>query len=169
MKKQILLLAIAVLSLTFFSCTKDQVEEAAASVTTASMSAMVNDTTWTTITRVTKKFATPESFVITGTSTDQKVMVITIRGIEKGIYTTSVQLEDPSAQVGGAWRANSTNYVSNSGTVEISKLDVVNKKISGTFKFNLISQTDLVGFKVESGKFENLSYTESETDSSSSN
>ncbi len=166
MKKQIILLAIATISIAFFSCTKDEVQDAAASVTTASMSATVNDTTWTTITRVTKKFHTPESFVITGTSTDQKVMVITIRGIEKGIYTTSLQLEDPSAQVGGAWRANSTNYFSNAGTVELTKLDTTNKKISGTFSFDLISQTDLVGFKVKNGKFDNLSYTESESDSS---
>ncbi len=167
MKKQIILLAIAAISIAFFSCTKDEVEEAAASVTTASMSATVNDTTWTSITRVTKKFHTPESFVITGTSTDQRILVITIRGIEKGTYTTSVQLEDPSAQVGGAWRANSANYFSKAGTVEITKLDTVNKKISGTFNFDLISQTDLDGFKVELGKFDNLSYTES--DSSSEN
>ena len=164
MKKYLILLLGAALSVALFttSCEKEDVEDAVEEYTGASMKATVNDTAWTAITRVTKFFTTTNSFVITGTSTDGKIMIVTIRGEEVGTYTTSVELENPSAQVGAVWRANSTNYFSNKGTVEITKLDKTKKEISGTFSFDLISSSDPVGFSVTSGTFSNLEYSESD-------
>lgn len=161
MKKYLILLAIASFSLSFVSCEKDTIEETVAAITPASMSATVNDTVFTTITRVTVYSPTANTFVITGTSLDGKILAVTIRASEVGVYNTSIELENPSSKVGAAWRANSENYVSNGGTVELTKVDKTNKKISGTFNFTLINPPGLTEvFSITEGKFDQLSYTE---------
>lgn len=162
MKKYLILLAIASFSLSFVSCEKDTIEETVAAITPASMSATVNDTVFTTITRVTVFSSTANAFLITGTSLDGKVLSVTIRASEVGTYTTSIELEDPSSKVGAAWRAHSENFVSNSGTVELTKVDKTKKKISGTFTFTMINPTSGLTevFSITEGKFDQLSYTE---------
>lgn len=161
MKKYLILLAIAAISLNFMSCKKDTVEDTIAAITPATMSATVNDTAFTTITRLTVFSPTVNTFVITGTSLDGKILNVTIKGSEVGTYTTSLELENLSTQVVAGWRANSESYVSNTGTVEITKVDKVKKKISGTFNFTMINPPGLVEvFTIENGKFDQLSYTE---------
>lgn len=162
MKNILILLSVAILAIFTFSCDKEDVEDTVASLSDATMTATVNDTAWTTATRVTKLFDSPvETFVITGTSLEGKIMAITIKGTEAKTYTTSTSIDSLSAQVGAAWRANSKNYFSKNGTVQLTKVDKTNKKISGTFSFNMISTTDLEGFPVVSGTFKDLSYTAS--------
>ena len=159
MKKYlILLLAAATLSVFTISCEKEEIEDAVEEYSGASMKATVNDTAWTSVSRVTKFFTTTNSFNIAGTSTGGKILTIMIRAKEVGAYTTEIGW-DLSAQVGATW---GTTYFSKGGTVEITKLDKAKKEISGTFNFDLISTTDLVGFPVTGGTFSNLSYTESD-------
>ena len=167
MKNLIIILAFLTIGSGFISCDKEDVEDAAASISNASMTASVNDTSWTSITRVSKFFTTTNIFVLTGTSTDGKILAVTIKGAEIGTYTSSTSIDSLSAQVGAAWRANGKNYVSKEGRVEITKLDKTNKKISGTFSFKILNANDLAEqISVTSGKFDNLSYTQSTDDNS---
>ncbi len=167
MKKISILLII--LSVLIVSCKKEDVKEtvnnAAPLVTTASMSAKVNDTLWTSVTRVTNHYDTTGFFLITGTSTEGQVIAITIKGETEGTYTSSTAIDSLSAQVGCVWQPDASsptedNFISKSGEVVVTSLDTVEKRISGTFKFDMIN-TNLSATKtIREGKFSNLKYSE---------
>jgi len=169
MKKHYLILTALAIVITIFSCKKEDAEEVSTYVApSTTMTATVNDTAWSALTRVTKHYTNTNVFVIVGTDTDGKVLTITIRGDQKGTYTSSTSLDSLSAQVGAIWKPNSNEYLSNKGTVEITEIDTTDKKISGTFNFDVINTSDITdGFSVTSGKFSNLGYTE-KTDTTSS-
>ena len=158
MKNILIIITFISIGLAFLSCDKEDVEDAAASISNASMTASINDASWTSITRVSKFFTTTNAFVLSGTSTDGKVLAVTIKGTEVGTYTSSAAIDSLSAQVGAVWRANSINYVSSEGRVEITKLDKTKKKISGTFNFKVVNTNVLTEqISIASGKFDNLS------------
>jgi len=168
MKKYLFILSVLAIAITIFSCKKEDAEEIAPLITTASMTATVNDTAWSSITRITKHYTSSNLFVISGTDTDGKAIVITIKGDTKGTYSSSTSIDSLSAQVGCVWKPNSNEYVSNKGTVELTEVNTTENKISGTFNFDVVNTTDLSdGFTVASGKFTNLKYTE-ESDTTSS-
>lgn len=50
-------------------------------------------------------------------------------------------------------------YAGNTGTITIDKIDTKNKKISGTFSFNLVNDSLNTTISVTEGKFNNLNYT----------
>jgi len=169
MKKHFLILTALAIVISIFSCKKEDAEEISTYVSSASMSATVNDTAWSAFTRVTKHYPSTNLFVIVGTDTDGKVLSLTVKGDEKGIYTSSTSIDSLSAQVGAVWKPKSGQYVSNKGTVEITEINTAEKKISGTFNFDVINTSDLTdGFTVASGKFTNLGYSE-ESDTTSTN
>jgi len=169
MKKHFLILTALAVIITIFSCDKDDAEEVSTYVSSATMSATVNDTAWSAITRVTKHYPSTNLFVIVGTDTDGKILSVTIKGDQKGIYNSSTSIDSLSAQVGAVWKPKSGQYVSNKGTVEITEVNTAEKKISGTFNFDVVNTSDLTDvFTVASGKFTNLGYTE-ESDTTSTN
>jgi len=150
------------------SCTKEIAEEIAPMVTSASMTATINDTTWTSLTRVTKHYSNTHLFLITGTDANGKVIAITIRGDQKGTYTSSTSIDSLNAQVGAVWKPNSNEYLSNSGTVTITDINTTDLKISGTFSFNIVNSANLSdAIEVKNGKFTNLTYS-TEADSTQS-
>ena len=164
------LIFTALISLILFSsCKKDKDDDSNNIITNATMTATVDGASWTSITRVTKHYKNPASFVITGTSVNGQVIVITVRGDQVGHYTSSTSIDSASAQVGCVWQPDASspttdNYFSKSGTVDISEIDTANTKISGTFSFDLI-KTDSLGYQtaktITNGKFTGLSYSES--------
>ena len=168
MKKHYLILTALAIVITIFSCKKEDAEEIAPLVTTASMTATVNDTAWSSITRITKHYPSTNLIVITGTDTDGKAIVITIKGDTKGTYSSSTSIDSLSAKVGCVWKPNSSEYVSNKGTVELTEVNTTENRISGTFNFDVVNTSELTdAFTIASGKFSNLKYSE-ESDTTSS-
>lgn len=165
MKRISIILSIAAIIVFTISCTKETAEDIAPLVTTASMSASVNDTAWTSITRVTKLYSNLNTFVITGTSTSGKVIAVTIKGDQVGTYTSSASIDSASAQVGAVWKpSTSLNYVSKGGTVNITDINTSETRISGTFNFELVNSSNLSDvFNITSGKFENVKYSVSDS------
>ena len=167
MKKLFYLLAI--ISIVNISCTKEEAAETvnntAPLVVSASMTAKVNDTLWTSITRVTNHYDTTGVFLITGTSTEGQVIAITIKGDEAGEYTSSTSIDSLSAQVGCVWQPDASSptedyFLSTSGKVVISSVDTTEKRISGTFEFELINTNLSATKSITEGKFSNLKYSE---------
>ena len=166
-KKHFLILVALAVIVSTFSCDKDDAEEVSTYVSSASMTATINDTAWSAFTRVTKHYHSTNLFVIVGTDTDGKILSITIKGNQVGTYNSSTSIDSLSAQVGAIWKPNSNEYISNKGTVEITEIDTIGKKISGTFNFDVVNTSDFNdGFTITSGKFTNLGYTE-ESDTTS--
>ncbi len=161
-----LFISIIIITVTFTSsCKKDETVQDVL-LSSASMSAKVNDTAWTAVTRVTRHFAANNKFVITGTSSDGQVIVITVMGDATGTYTSSTAIDSLSAQVGAVWQPDASspttdNFVSQSGTVTLSTVDTQNLKVSGTFSFELINVGTSATKSITEGKFSDLSYSES--------
>ncbi len=169
MKTRILILTTLVIVITIFSCKKDDAEEISTYVSSASITATVNDTAWSAFTRVTKHYPSTNLFVIAGTDTDGKILSLTIKADSAGIYTSSTSIDSLSAKVGAVWKPKSGQYISNKGTVEITEVNTAEKKISGTFNFTIINTSDLTDdISIRSGKFTNIGYTE-ESDTTSTN
>jgi hypothetical protein len=151
------LIIIILATITLFSCKKEV-------VTNASMTATIDGTAWTTVTRVSNHFIGTKMFTITGTSLSGEVLVLTVRAEEEGTYTSSTSIDSLSAQVGAVFQPNASspsenNFFSNSGTVTISEIDTENMLISGTFSFQL-TKLDVTK-SITSGKFTDLKYSES--------
>jgi len=150
-----LLLLISILI--FSTCKKDEDDPV--------MTAKIDGTDWVSITRVTKRLSSPESFVITGTSAGGQVIVITVKGVAEDTYSSSTSIDSLSAQVGCIWQADasfpsSDNYLSKSGQVKISEIDTKNETISGTFSFELFNVSEQKS--ITEGVFSYLKYSASE-------
>ena len=162
----LLLASFIIIAFSISSCKKDDNTVQNTLLSSASMTAKVNDTVWTAITRVTRHFATGQKFVITGTSSDGQVIVITILGDVAGTYSSSTSIDSLNAQVGAVWQPDASspttdNFVSQSGTVTITSVDTENLKISGTFSFDMINTNLSTQKSITEGKFSDLSYSES--------
>ncbi len=151
MKKSILLIAISAILLSSFfsSCDKLNI---------ASMSATVNDTTWTSSVRLT--VLDSSNFLITGTSLSGDIIAMTIFGATENTYSLGI---DTAISIG--FEAVYTNgislnnvYTATSGQVELTKIDADAETVSGTFKFSAMNP-ELATLEVKAGKFTDLKYT----------
>ncbi len=139
--------------LIIFSCSKDE----SGNIILPSMSAHIDGEEWTTITRVT--VLEEGKFIITGTSTAGKSIVITVFGTSEGLY----ELNLTSANVGAVYKESVSTttedaYISATGEVNVTNIDTSKKKISGSFNFivvrNLTNTINITG-----GVFTDLFYT----------
>lgn len=138
----------------FSSCNKDDVFE-------ASMSATIDGASWSAVTRVTKK--TNGKFIITGTSTDQKVIVLTVYGVTEGTYELSAAMDSVDFQFAAVYQPEASspaenNYLSKAGTIKITKVDAENQRISGTFNFSATKLSETIN--ISNGVFTDLKYSE---------
>jgi hypothetical protein len=102
------------------------------------------------------------TFTITGTSLTGKTIVVTIDGNSEGTYKLSVI--PPAADCGCTYKKSLTSsqqdwYLSVSGTVTLTNVDVTAKKISGTFEFT-VANSSLETVTITNGVFNDLAYTE---------
>ncbi|MCX7863113.1 MAG: DUF6252 family protein [Bacteroidales bacterium] len=145
----------------FSSCKKDSKINDIVNPT-ASFTCKINGTQWTAITRVTRK--ENNKFIITGTgSLGSDVLNITTFGIEKKTYTLSPVdgKTEFSATFTNDTQTTDSLYQALYGTVAITALDTVNKKISGTFQFRTSKIINpLIIKEITNGSFNNLTYTE---------
>lgn len=158
--KHLALLFLAALVL-FAGCEKDE----EGNVIVASMKAKIDGALWTSIVRVTVH--EDGYFNITGTALSGKVLNITVLGETTGTYSLAPQSgsfqsfaiykEDDSAAEGEAGWYKSYG----GGTVELTKVDTENRRISGTFSFTAKatpSATETV--EITQGEFTDLKYQE---------
>lgn len=150
MRKRLLVLMLAVVSI-MVSCSKDS------DSVNNKLSAKIDGENWNATLRVTN--LTGEIFVITGTSTTGEVMVITINGKVPDLYELSLTSLKCNATYKKSALITSASdiYNSVSGKVNLTKVDIENKKISGTFEFTmakLSSQT----ISVSNGSFNDLEF-----------
>jgi hypothetical protein len=103
---------------------------------------------------------------ITGRSTDKKYITITLTDSGVHNYTLNDMTMNAAAYLDSTLAdpsALTTNQGLNpgdaGGTVNITSIDVANKKISGTFSFKVFRQLDGLQRTMTEGVFTNLSYT----------
>ncbi len=159
----VLVVSLVLFAIVFNACKKEDLQNVITS--TASMSAKVDGNSWSAVTRVTKHFTNSQKFIISGTTSNGEVMVITVFGDAVGTYTSSTSIDSLSAKVGCVWQPDASspatdNYVSQSGTVTFSTVNTTDKKVSGTFSFTLMDQSLTTTKNITEGKFKDLSYSE---------
>ncbi len=152
---------VSLICLGFLSCKKDSKLNDVINPT-ASFTCKINGTNWSAITRVTRKEG--NKFIITGTgSLGSDVLNITTFGIETGTYILSPL--DGKTEFSATFTMDTQNtdslYQAVNGTVQLTMVDTVNKKISGTFQFRSSKVINPLLIKeVTNGSFSNLKYTE---------
>lgn len=141
-----------------FSCKKDN-DIADIINPAASMKCKVNGNLWTSISRVTTKQG--NTFLINGTgSLGSDVLNITTFGISTGAYnlTTTIPVQTQfSATFTNNTGTTDSLYTAYEGTVNLTKVDTVNKKISGNFSFKA-KNLSLLNKNITEGTFEELTY-----------
>jgi|YNPMSStandDraft_2_1061718.scaffolds.fasta_scaffold07381_4 hypothetical protein len=157
--KNAILIVISIILLT--NCKKDSKINDIVNPT-ASFTCKINGTTWTAITRVTRKES--NKFIITGTSSlGSDALNIVTFGTEKKTYNLSPidGKTEFSATFTNDTQITDSLYQAVNGTVTITSLDTTNKKISGTFQFITSKIVNpLIIKEITSGSFNNLTYTE---------
>ncbi|MBN1596921.1 MAG: hypothetical protein JW894_01395 [Bacteroidales bacterium] len=150
MKKILLIIVMVLLAL---SCKKEDLI-----INLPAMSATINESEWTTISRVTRLEG--DKFVIAGTSVDGEVLTVTIFGTTTGIYELSLT----SATCAAVYTESASNpsledtYISVTGEVNLNEVNTSSKKISGTFSFTLLRNLTET-MEITNGIFNNLTYT----------
>jgi hypothetical protein len=103
---------------------------------------------------------------LSGYSTDKKYLTITLTDSGVHRYILSDATMNAAAYIDSSL-ANPLNFSSNQGNypsqcggeVNITSIDTVNKKMSGTFFFKVFRVADGIGRNITEGSFSNLSYT----------
>jgi hypothetical protein len=118
------------LILLFNACEKD-------STSVYKMTAFVNGNAWQCVLPVI--VIENDKMIITGTALDGKTIIITVNGIANGTYQLSATagLAQCAALYKGSLGASDDDaYVSVEGSVVLTKVDQINKRVSGTFQFS---------------------------------
>jgi hypothetical protein len=153
MKKNVFILLLAVMMVTFFSCKKDSSEES----TTPGFSLMFQGATWTgstyTATHLTVNNSTQITAYKSGT-TDQIVLAFTGSGTGTYIFNDN----NMGSAVIGSFTFSSIFSDPPVGSIVVTKYDVSQKLISGTFSFDGQSFGGTV-YHVTDGKFTNVPLT----------
>jgi len=172
MKKATRIFTIAALMLLMlgFNRCKDDNDDGVPDILATKMSAKIDNVEWKSVFRQTTLVHMESFDVITilGTSGVTEAtgssILITIRGSEAKTYDLK------STVIGGAFQCEviykesfsvslDDAYVGSSGTVNLTKVDTENKKISGTFSFTMRKSNDLTQTKtISEGKFDNITY-----------
>jgi hypothetical protein len=151
MRKIIIIGMCILLMPAFITCSKD----GGSSIIPTKLSAKINGVAWQSLVNVTTKSS--GYFFITGTSLDQKILNITIKGTTPGTYTLQTgSLGFEALYAESATASLADKYVAISGTVTLSKVDDTNHKISGTFNFNMTKLTQ--NLTVTEGVFNDLTF-----------
>jgi hypothetical protein len=133
------------------------------------MTATINSSEWSSISRVTVKKG--DNFIITGTSSSGETLVITIFGTDEGTYSlssdtaSSVAVQCEAVYKETTSTSNSDAYVAYSGQVDLNDISSDNKRITGEFEFSLqkgLDTSDRV--EITAGEFTNIKYTVTDSD-----
>lgn len=151
--KKIILLAIVITGL--LSCSKDDGQ------INTKMSALIDNVTWNSITRIT--VLRDGKFNIVGTSIDGKIIDISVFGNTPGTYSISAsEVKFAGLYKESASASTDDIFVATSGEVVLTEVNTSAKEISGTF--NMVLRRSLTGatVSISNGTFTKLKYTEGE-------
>lgn len=150
MGKKLLVLLVAV-AFVMASCKKD-------SDTIHKLSAKIGGKSWVANLRVTN--LTGNVFTITGTSLSGEMLVLTIFGNTQNTYEFSINEQKCALVYKKAGISSSATdiYTGISGKVILTKVDMVNKKLSGTFDFTC-SGLAIIPISISGGSFNDLDFT----------
>lgn len=165
MSRLTLLVAAASTLLLFQSCQKEISDESGNNNFTGDFRAKIEGTQW-----VANKGAGASRMQglinISGYSTDKKYITITLSDSGVHRYTLSDATLNAAAYIDStlpnpiAFTTNQGVYPTESGgEVNITSIDTVNKKMSGTFTFNVFRMMDGLKRSITEGSFTNLTYT----------
>lgn len=107
---------------------------------------------------------------LTGRSNDGKTLTITLKDSGVHQYTLAQQTLSAAAYIDSA-SGNNISFTSNAsddpslagGSVNVTSIDTVNKRMSGTFSFRVFRPTDSTSVNITLGSFTNISYSTSLT------
>jgi len=133
------------------SCSKD-------SVTPTKMAAKIDGKSWSAA--FTANTLASDVIVITGTSALSGIFAITIHGTTASTYELGIgKLECTATYKASTLSTDLDIYESTAGKVVLTKIDRVNKKISGTFQFTMFKPiADIIS--VSNGTFNDITFTE---------
>ena len=170
--KNIKLLAGIFLIVTFFSCTNEPIDSAinlddfgGNNNQPAVFKADFSGTTWTATTY--QAVISSNSIQIVGTKPNGDTFAFMIEGNAVGNYAANSNLLTftPSGSEFGYWSVNNSNPAENTGSISITNIDTVNKKISGTFVYkgywSDTTTTSILPVQFTNGVFTNIPYTSS--------
>lgn len=133
------------------SCTKEDLG------LTAEMKGTIDGASWEATIRATT--LQTDKFIITGTASDGKTIVLTVNGTNEGLYKLSpieALLECGAVYKESVNLNDEDAYISLSGEMNITKIDENKKRISGDYSFIMKKLDDEI---VISGSFSDLYYT----------
>jgi len=123
----------------------------------AVFSCKINGTPWTSVTRVTTNKA--GGFSINGSALQRDALDITIAGETPRSYTLGTLQYNFTASYSPLVASPDSLYTAINGTVVLSEVDAINKRISGTFKFNVMNvKNNALKKSITDGVFTSLSY-----------
>lgn len=149
MGKRLMVLLVAVTML-IASCKKD-------SDSINKLSAKIGGKSWSASVKVAN--LTGNTFIITGTSLSGEMLVITILGDSPDLYEFNLSEQKCNVVYKKSGLSTSPDgiYTSVSGRVDLTKVDMINKKISGTFDFTCTGLA-ILPLSISSGTFTDLSF-----------
>ena len=161
-----LFIVLTVSSMAFYSCQKEISDPNGSTSTPSTASgdfrAKINGVQWVASSSSASKLSGFISIAGTGSG---KLIVMTLQDSGVHHYTlnqTSMQAGAYSDSASGSNIAFTTNGGStpsqSGGSVDITSIDIVNKKISGTFRFTVYRPIDSTQRSITEGSFTNVSY-----------
>jgi hypothetical protein len=134
-------------------CNKESLQNLA-----PNMSATIDEDSWTSLTRA--SILTDDGISITASSTSGETLILTILGDSAGIYDLNLT----SAKCGAVYKetlsqSTSDAWVSSSGQINLTEVNTSDKKISGTFHFQMKQDLSSTVIEISDGVFNNLKYT----------
>ena len=163
MKNKILTLIIAIASIGFGSCKKDDSSSGSSSTVTTAMSAKVNGVNWTSLSSTTSGSIINNFSTITGIAADSSRISISVN--QNFALNGTYDLGFGSGNVGSfATTASSIPWLSNgsftcTGTLIITALNTTSKRMSGTFTFKGYRASDNTYRDITVGLVTNVPYT----------
>ena len=168
--KNIKILAGIFLIVTFFSCTNEPIDSAinlddfgGNNNEPAVFKADFSGTTWTATTY--QAVISSNLIQIVGTKPNGDTFAFLIEGNAVGNYAANSNLLafTPAGSEFGYWSVNPSNAAENTGSISITNIDTVNKKISGTFVYkgywSDTTTTSILPVQFTNGVFTNIPYT----------
>ncbi len=149
-------------ALIFNSCKKEDAASAVDQIIPTKIKAKIDGVDWNSKVQTVKLITATNYFTIAGTSVGGDIVSITIKGKEVKEYKLVITLEETTIQFEALYTlatAASDAYAAKEGSVTLTKVDLTNKLISGTFQFKMKNAT-LVDKVVTDGSFTDLSYSE---------
>ena len=154
MRKILFFMLAILLMVSSNSCKKDKTDTSGD--TSTGFSAKVGGTSWTAKSVIATEYTGPSTIIVAIGSTASETMTLHIGGAANGTYKVTANNNMCEGNIGDYF----STYFSDVpvGQIVITKYDLTNKLVSGTFTFDASSSGSTV-YHVTEGKFDNVPLT----------